>query len=81
MKNNSALGIGLAVIALLSLASANVKADPDCYKRYGYGLYEDYGTRSGCGGEGGVCFWMRCDNWNYNDDCFSWVACRPDLNQ
>ena len=72
----AAILLGLTVIAGMGSMTAKLNADPNCYKREGYGYLADYNTRSGCSGEGDVCFWVTCAT-GTNDDCFSYMGCRP----
>lgn len=81
----------VAIVGLLATANAVVHGDPNCYKRCGFGDEVARGTVSGrCAGEGGVCFWVDCalttpqcietygEQYGFqNNDCFSYVDCRP----
>src|SRR5690606_6988652 len=79
------LTLRTAQVALaLSLATATVAAaDPDCSKWCGINGAISAGTRAGCDGEGGVCFWVECNYgylecgtyWNFNDDCYNPLPC------
>lgn len=83
MNARSWLLSGLVALCIVAGASTPVQTDPNCEKECGAGNEGNLTTRSGCTGEGGTCFVTQCPialcgaGDAHNDDCFSWLLCRP----